>query len=749
MWLRQVSLRPTVRRWAGCGAVGAIALACAAPGVAHGGTDGRVYEMVSPPDKNGYPVFQSPQQGIGLSALSADGNRAVFSSYGSFADSRTGMPASYLAARSGDGKWLTRVASPPPGKPMPNVVTGDASNWLDTNPDLSYGVTITYDMLVPEDTDPFTGDIYRVGVGQAPELLSQGNNGEFNRGFEAAEYAGVSADGSKVLFRARAHLVPGDASRTDGSDLYVREDGLTALVSQRAGGTSAGNCGAILGSVSPFGGSRQNAISADGTRIVFTTPDPMGLSDPDCALPSHVYLHDSGSTVDVSASQRAVPDPGGPAPAVYAGSASDGSRIIFRSTEMLTDDAQPGGGIYSYDVLTRRLRVLVSSPDVTVLRISDDARLIYFLSTSDLTPGNGSPVTLKFFVYREDDRAVSFILEDATYLLDISSWPMAVNSKGDLAFATTTQISSFDNRTFAEVYLFQQGTSRLVCVSCDPAGQRPATSLPSSNANIIPPRGGYSVDARPSFSADGARLVFESGDRLISEDTNKRVDVYEFTDGEVRLVSSGRSDQDSYVVGISTDGNTVMFATYESLVPQDRDGGNQDMYVGRFDGVPSVEQEENELECSGDACQGPVTPPPAAPIAGSEVLDVSGNSEAGQQVKLSLTSLSLPRGRALRTVARTGRLPLTILTRGAGRIGVQVTTMSRGRTVIVGSASKTIKTQGTARTALSVALTRAARRIIASRGRIRLTVRAVLNGKATGTARSLVLVAGSRGAAKR
>ncbi len=210
--------------------------------------------------------------------------------------------------------------------------------------------------------------------------------------------------------------------------------------------------------------------------MIFSTPDPFNSSnDPDCAKPRQLYLRASDGTVtEVSASQRATPDPAGPQESIFQGASSDGKRVIFTSREKLSEDAGDGGHIYQYDVSTGELHALVSDVDA-LYKVSDDARFIYY-QTPDLT----------FHVYRADSGS-SDVIGPApngfvAYDGPEASIPMEISSRGDAAFVSRLQITDFDNRGYAEVYLYDVGLKMLTCVSCDPAGQRP----PGSRARPMP-----------------------------------------------------------------------------------------------------------------------------------------------------------------------------------------------------------------------------------------------------------------------
>ena len=92
-------------------------------------------------------------------------------------------------------------------------------------------------------------------------------------------------------------------------------------------------------------------------------------------------------------------------------------------------------------------------------------------------------------------------------------------------------------------------------------------------------------------------------------------DVYEWENGVVYLISSGKSPLDSFFLDNSENGDDVFFATAQGLVPGDTDGA-YDVYDARVpqpgDNPPSV-----AVPCEGSICQGPprVPSPLAAPAS--------------------------------------------------------------------------------------------------------------------------------------
>src|SRR5262245_4302607 len=81
--------------------IGGLSPADAAP------PDGRAYEMVRPPDKNGNDVS------IGNAAIAPDGNTATFLSFGAFAGAQAGALGGQYLTRRGDPGWTTQGISPP------------------------------------------------------------------------------------------------------------------------------------------------------------------------------------------------------------------------------------------------------------------------------------------------------------------------------------------------------------------------------------------------------------------------------------------------------------------------------------------------------------------------------------------------------------------------------------------------------------------------------------------------------------
>lgn len=215
-----------------------------------------------------------------------------------------------------------------------------------------------------------------------------------------------------------------------------------------------------------------------------------------------------------------------------------------------------------------------------------------------------------------------------------SDWPAAtgtarVSADGEhLAFLSAAAIPPFDNtdantgQPDTELYLYGPppggGAARLVCVSCNPSGERPTapTSIPGAVAN------GSTVLYRPRvLSAGGNRVFFETADQLVVPDTDARPDVYEWEadgvgscnrqPGCLGLISRGRGEGGRFL-DASADGADAFFLTGDSLVGSDP--GSIDVYDYRVGG--GFPEPEEPIPCIADACQ-PLPSPPEDPAAGT------------------------------------------------------------------------------------------------------------------------------------
>jgi hypothetical protein len=163
----------------------------------------------------------------------------------------------------------------------------------------------------------------------------------------------------------------------------------------------------------------------------------------------------------------------------------------------------------------------------------------------------------------------------------------------------------------------------IVCVSCDPGG-----GTPSGNAQFTrsSPRNLASAPVR-AMSEDGSYVFFDTPTPLLPGATNGTLDVYEWHDGRISLISSGAQAGPSYFLGYSpyvtpggetVEGGNVFIGTHARLVPQDTNKvGN--IYDARICVAesPCIKPPPGETaQCEGASCQSsPVEPLDATPTS--------------------------------------------------------------------------------------------------------------------------------------
>lgn len=707
----------------------------------------RAYEMVSPPDKGGYPVVWSENgSNIGQAKLSRDGDTAIYASWGAFADVQGGMPPTYRATREAGG-WRTRVASPRTVTPIPDAALQYGNAWTIATPDLRFGLLGTRDDLDP-DVPENTYQLYTSTDDGRPSLVSRAEDGRPAGAGTSLNLVSLSADGRHAYFTADTSLVAADAGRTVGADLYESVDGRTTLLNQESG-VLLNRCGSNLGGYSFVRPAviTRNAVTHDGSQVVFSVPGgSFDFSKPDCLRPTRIFRRFQGNLDEVSASEATVPD--APAYASYQGASVDGSRVIFTSDERLLDGV-PSGGLYAYDTeapIGRRLSLLVASNDVSVVKTSDDARAIYLTSGNPLAPGGSGVPAL--YLYRDGSAGstLRWVADDLAFDFsnltgDESNRAVRISADGTvLSFVTRAPLTGFDNvdpRTAAataQVFVYDDRVG-LRCASCDPAGQRPSDAPVTGDASVGTQ---VATDQNPhGTSDDGSRVFFNSPDRLVAGDRNSRRDVYEYSDGRLQLISSGRGRSDAALADVSSSGDTVLFSTAESLVPQDVDGGDLDMYVARVGGgfpAPPIEPPPG-AGCDGDPCQGPPSNPPADEAPGSSALSEDPPSPpppARPTARLLATSSA-----TLRSLARTGRARIAVRTSGPGAVAVTLRARVGGRLRTVARGSVRARRGSTVR--VTVRLSAAARRALARQRTLPVRLSARFAGKPIGSTVKLVL----------
>jgi len=649
----------------------------------------RAYEQVSPADKNGGDVLWNATRPGGRT-VAEGGERAIFAAWTEFAGSEYGgslAETEYVAER-GAGGWATAPLLP---RVTPPSLGGES---VSSSPDLSASLLRSGAVLesTPEDLDG-AQEVNLYMRDNEASLVSPliGIDGAASSG--TAFYAPVVSDGlGHLVFATTAVLPTGDPGVP--SDLFIKVyevvGGTTRLVSVQADGTPfpAGTLpGGALRGGEPY--SIMGASSRDGRHIFISSSNAAGTQ------PVDIYRRSDGATTTIgSASQRAVPD--SPArPKLFRWASSDGNTLLFTSREHLTDDANTGPSrsgldLYRYDFDAGELIDISATPGGDGARVlglvgaSESGDRVYFAAHGAVVDGEGTddpvPDEPNLYLWEDDGTAGGSTRFVATLAAtDQRNWEH-LNGKwtarttpdgGQLAFESRADLTGENSGGLAQVYRYDataaDGSGELVCVSCSSQGATPlgASAIPNNWGDDNVQR----WELTRFLSDDGSRVFFNSEDALVPADGNGENDAYMWEDGEVSLLSSGRSDVPSYMYNASADGDDAFILTADALVGQDRDS-LVDLYDARVGG--GFPPPAPRSECDDDACQGAGSSTP--PDRGAGSADLRGVGDAKPRARLVL-GVSRPSKAQLRRLASGRRIGLRVRVSRAARVRVT----ARGR----------------------------------------------------------------------
>jgi DNA-binding beta-propeller fold protein YncE len=440
------------------------------------------------------------------------------------------------------------------------------------------------------------------GTASAEVVSVKPDGAPFNSG-ENATFIAATEDGSAILFKVAGAL-------------YLRRGGQTAEAAE-APTTFAG-------------------VSEDGTRVFYAAASSG-------QAPATLFVCDTG------AGPCAGPGAHSPtqiaADAVFVNVSGDGSHALYTSEEALTgaeenetgDVAEAGEhNLYAWDEAGTTFVAILDPQDLT--SFDGDSRVALNRWTNAIGTGLGSGRALSPTRSSPDGRA--------------------------FVFQSHGQLTAYDNEGFSEVYRYapaaSSGEPLLACVSCDPTGAVPgANASLQSIAGATTPAGFETFI--PNVTADGGQVFFESRDRLLPEDANNALDVYEWQArgvggcarpaGCLALISSGQGERDNHLYTMTPDGHDVFFSTQEKLVGADV-VGSFSIYEARAGG--GIPDPPPPAPCQGDACQGAGSaPPPLVVPATTDLRD--GNVE--KRLSCPRGKRKVVRGGKARCVKRHGRKP--------------------------------------------------------------------------------------------
>lgn len=500
----------------------------AAPGL----PDGRVWELVSPPDKNGVPLEAITEEGGDIQAA-ADGSGLAYIAKGAIDAEPAGNRSpseTQLLARRGPGGWSTQDVAAQQQAPA-GVVAGKLSEYLLFSSNLSRGALQPFGStsLSPEASE-YTPYL-RESDGYFTPLVYPGNvpvgakfGGEVNAEIISGGVTFLTGtpDLSHLILTSSSVLTTPSFASHGTHSIYEWENGALGLVSlvPAAPAVVCGGSGPVCfpaaanGLASEVGNNdtqMRHAVSADGDRIIFTAGNGLFLRD-----------MARSETVELDARQQGAA--GGPGSPIFQDASVDGSRVFFTDSSKLTVDStatEAKPDLYLCDIGEQAGRLSCALSDISVDHNSGEAadvlgnligsdetgRHVYFVADGVLAPGATSGSCDEALLREKSDQSLCNLYvydteSGKTALVasisgrDSGDWSggvganlggltAAVSASGRfLAFMSERSLTGYDNRDARdgqpdeEVYLYDAladgGHGKLVCASCNPTGARPA-----------------------------------------------------------------------------------------------------------------------------------------------------------------------------------------------------------------------------------------------------------------------------------
>jgi hypothetical protein len=543
--------------------------------------DGRIYEQVSPANKNGNAAggFSSPSATGGhdhYGYSSPDGDAVLFEGTGPMGESPWGNSLWFVASKDvGASGWSTRALMPRAVENQTLLQTKARLNYISPSQDLSHALVEASDLGL-QTNDACSGPTWLTGPDPfvagtwverpSPELVSPvescGSNGE------SGAPIGGTPNFSTVYFTVTGTLLPQDASRTvhAATDNRPGEGEAWGLYEYAEG--SPHEAGVLPdGKLSEFGAVPAasghgrnligNEVSEDGSRLFFVSPDPASCGENgghnDCASePPELYVHELGhERAQLVSRDTLLGEPAGTPVAApggvlrmpnnslqqngfvgtsgsYVFASADGSQAFFQSTEALTAAAaedSPGAEekTYDFDVTTGSLAFLPGVHGEIVAVDSDGSDMVFLIPEA-----GGRPAQLNLWSAGPSGGTVTPVVQMPEPNASVPESRLSADGSV-LVFQTAERLSSsFNSGGFEQIYRYDVSANTLGCVSCDPTGVTPRGNATMSSLLIDEARalGGeqreaprVAIDQR-GISSGGERIFFDSPDPLVPEDVN-------------------------------------------------------------------------------------------------------------------------------------------------------------------------------------------------------------------------------------
>ena len=327
-------------------------------------------------------------------------------------------------------------------------------------------------------------------------------------------------------------------------------------------------------------------------------------------------------------------------------------------------------------------------------------------------------------------------------------------SSGDaVVFETTGRLTSDDTDNAGDVYLYDANEDSLTRLTAPSSGFVPYACVGPMSAPVTRCNGGLGSgnatgaaanSASERFGLAGFRhdnigedaegrlsaVFFETTLPLAEGDSDELMDVYEWRDGNLSLVSANTGGASAFYTGNTRDGVDVFFWTEQPISAWEIDAADGDVYNAtlRPDRLPEPPASPAVCAVLANGCQngGPAGPLPVATNTSTPVAD--GNAVSRRQTLF----LARPGAKALRRAARVGTLSLRLRTSEPGVVRVGARARIGRKSFKVAAARKRVGRPGSARVALR--LSSRARKMLRRGRALRVTLTVAQSGGPTRTA---------------
>lgn len=600
--------------------------------------DCRAYELVSAANAGGYEVEstlvpgQAPYQGYPNAQ-----DRVLYSLHFGSIPGIAGEPPNfgrdpYLAERTATG-WVSRyVGLPGAGMADPEPYGSPVLGADDQLRDFVFGGE---GICNPCFNGLGTNLPLRL-EGGAPQ---PGMVGSENPGATAPEPVvsrSLSADGSHLVFASKKEFEDDGAGETPR--IYERDlkAGTTQVVStDESGSTLAG------------GGVAELDVSSDGSHVLVGKKVSTDAGNTYYQL----YMHVGSNSHTAKITQGAVS--GG----IFDGMTADGSRVFFTTPDKLTGDTDTSADIYEVEVspgATATAARLISQSSTGTpsnddsctpagapatwnaatgngmcgavafahgVGVASGSGTIYFVSPEQLEGAEGTKNQANLYVVKPEPIAhprfvatIDSTVGKGSGLIDnpsvlhgakeadtrrTSDFQVTPDGRYGI-FVSLLSLTGFPNLGHYEIYRYDTNPGgKVECASCATTGSA------ATRDTFLSPYGLNLTDAGKAF--------FTSFESLVLTDTNGVKDAYEWSGGfNVGRISTGGGVTSSDLLTASADGKDAFFFTRNVLVPSDENGSAIKIYDARVEGGFPFNPEEQPCaasdECHGAGSQAP--PPP-------------------------------------------------------------------------------------------------------------------------------------------